>query len=326
MFKYLSFLLLLIAIIVAFGVFEHDIPAEHIDPKYTSPASQFLTLSSGARIHFRDEGPRDALPIVLLHGSNASLHTWEPWVAALGTEFRMVSLDLPGHGLTGRVPGDDYSPLAYVEVVHALARHLALPRFAIAGNSMGGGVAWRYALTHPDDVAALILVDASGLPEWREAGSGPPVGEDGDTPIAFALLRRGWFQSIARYLDPYYLIEQGLQSSYANQALVTEALIRRYYDLNMREGTRAATLARFGAAARAEEGDWDLASIRQPTLILWGDRDNLIPTTVADRFAAVIPQATLLIYENAGHIPMEEVPKHSAADVRTFLRPVARAG
>lgn len=317
MFKYLSFFGLLIAVIVAFGVFEHDIPAETVDARYTSAASRFLTLESGARIHYRDEGRPDGLPLVLIHGSNASLHTWEPWVATLGSEYRIVSLDLPGHGLTGRTPEDDYSAEAYMDVVQALTRHLALPAFVLGGNSMGGGVAWRYTLRHPREVVALILVDASGPADWRAVAEGDTPGE---SPLAFRLLRLSWFQSIARYLDPAYLVSQGLKSSYANPALVSDALIERYYTLNMRSGTRAATLKRFSQNRDSSATQTPLNRIRVPTLILWGDTDTLIPVAVGERFAATIPDSTLVVYEHVGHLPMEEVPKRSAADVRIFLR------
>ena len=326
MFKYLSLFGLLIAVVIAFGVFEHDIPAPVVDARYGSPESRFLTLEDGARIHYRDQGLRDAPPLLLIHGSNASLHTWEAWVAALGNEFRVVSLDLPGHGLTGRTPADDYTSAGYVDVVQALVKHLNLPPFALGGNSMGGGVAWRYTLSHPDEVTALILVDASGLPQWRAidmAADADPASEgSGESPLAFRLLRQGWFQSIARYLDPYYLVSQGLKASYANAALVTESLIDRYYTLNMREGTRAATLRRFSSQGSAADEKFDLTRIRAPTLILWGDTDTLISTAVAEKFDDVIPDSTLIIYEHVGHLPMEEVPKRTAADVREFLRRV----
>jgi pimeloyl-ACP methyl ester carboxylesterase len=331
LFKYLSFFGLLIAAVVAFGVFEHDIPAESVDARYASAASRYLTLETGARIHYRDEGKPDGLPLVLIHGSNASLHTWEPWVATLGDEYRIVSLDLPGHGLTGQTPEDDYTSEAYMDVVQALTRHLALPAFALGGNSMGGGVAWRYTLRHPREVVALILVDASGPADWREVvgpaeastsaeNGGAEADTPGESPLAFRLLRQSWFQSVARYVDPAYLVSQGLKSSYANPALVSDALIERYYTLNMRAGTRAATLKRFSQSRGNSPAETSLNKIRVPTLILWGDTDTLIPVVVGERFAATIPDSTLVVYEHVGHLPMEEVPKRSAADVRIFLR------
>ena len=158
--------LVLVALLVgAWLVFRvDDIAVTDLRAKYGSPASQYVTLTPGTTIHLRDEGPRDGFPIILLHGSNASLHTWEPWVQRLKNRFRVISFDFPAHGLSGPVPSRDYSASAYVAITEKVAAHLGLTRFTIGGNSMGGGVAWRYAAAHPDQVAALILIDAAGRP------------------------------------------------------------------------------------------------------------------------------------------------------------------
>ena len=85
-------------------LFQGDIPTDVVDARYTSANSQFSELGDLGRVHYRDEGRRQAPPIVLLHGSNASLHTFEPWVTRLEDKFRVVTIDLPGHGLTGAIP------------------------------------------------------------------------------------------------------------------------------------------------------------------------------------------------------------------------------
>src|ERR1700679_4398911 len=136
-----------------------DIPRRVLEAKYATPPSEFIDLPDGARVHMRDQGPKDAPVLVLVHGSNASLFTWEPWVSRLDNTFRVVSFDLPGHGLTGAVPNHDYSQEGMVKLTLELADKLGLKKFAIAGNSMGGGVVARFAEEHPDRVSALILVD-----------------------------------------------------------------------------------------------------------------------------------------------------------------------
>jgi pimeloyl-ACP methyl ester carboxylesterase len=228
-----------------------------------------------------------------------------------------VTLDLPGHGLTGRVPDDDYSTAAFVATVSAVADHLGLQHFALGGNSMGGGVSWQFALAHPERVSAMILVDAVGPWSWREQ-QGPPRGEG--APLAFRLLRQEWFRGIARRIDPEPLIGQGLRASFHDPDKVDAAMIQRYYDLAMRDGSRAATLVRFGSLrAESAQPEPDFSALTQPTLVLWGAHDNLIPVSVGERFAAVLPNAKLIVYADAGHIPMEEVADRSAADVRAFL-------
>lgn len=314
-------LMLAIALVAAaFWVLEADRPAADIDARWASPASQWLALSSGGRLHFRDEGQADGLPVVLVHGSSASLHTFEPWVAMLGDQYRMITLDLPGHGLTGRVPDDHYSSVAYIAAVRELATHLGIDRFVLGGNSMGGGVSWRYALAHPEQVLALVLIDASPPYGWRrefEAGrSGASASASG--PRAFSLLREPWFRMIARYLDPYYLIRQGLQSSYGDPSQVTGPLVERYYELALRDGTRAATLQRFGNTG--PDTSEALAELRMPALVLWGARDAVIPLAMGERLARELPRASLQVYDDLGHLPMEEAPERTAADVSAFLQ------
>lgn len=323
--KWLIGLLIVLAIASVF-LFETDFPAEEIDAKYRSEASQFLSLSDGSRIHFRDQGRSDGEAIVLIHGSNASLHTWQPWVSLLGDQYRVISMDLPGHGLTGRTPADDYSTDGYVSVVQALVAHLGIEQFVLGGNSMGGGVTWRYTLAHPDDVLAMILVDASGLPQWRETNpegnntTTDSANNEREAPLAFSLLRQPWFQGIARYIDPYYLVAQGLKASHFDPDFVDDDLIARYYDLSMREGTRDATLIRFSSWRGGASQSWDLGSLDHPTLILWGEYDAVIPAATGQRFADALPNAQLIVYPDVGHIPMEEVAEQSAADVRQFLQ------
>lgn len=314
-------LLVVVAALVGF-LYKGDLPKEMVDAKYTNEASRFLVMPNGARVHYRDEGNPNGQPVVLIHGSNASLHTWEPWVTLIGNQYRLITLDLPGHGLTGRVPDDDYSSAAFINTVSAVVDKLGVEAFVLGGNSMGGGVTWQYALAHPDRVQALLLIDASGLPAWwqdREAAAEPEDGEAREAPLAFQLLGQPWFRSIARYLDPFMLVEQGLRSAYNNSPVVNEALVTRYYELSLREGTRDATMKRFGGFNRGTGQNYDLSRITQPTLIMWGAQDALIPVQTAERFQAAIPGSTVVIYEDLGHIPMEEDPARSAADVVAFL-------
>lgn len=305
--------LILLALVVIFiSVVQFDVPRERLVGLYAGGASQFAVLPSGASAHMRDEGLASAPVLVLVHGSNASLHTWEPWVAALGDSYRIISMDLPGHGLTGLVPGDDYSRAAMAAFVVELMDMLDVERFVIAGNSMGGGVAAQVALTDPARVSALILVDAAGVPVARN--------ED-EVPLAFRIARMPVVSHIMRYVLPRSLVEEGVRKVFVDQSKVTEEMVSRYFDLSLHEGNREATRIRFsGYGARDEEAfAARLSEIKAPTLIMWGDKDGLIPVSAAHEFKTRIPQAELVIYENVGHVPMEEVPQESASDVRQFL-------
>ena len=287
-----------------------DIPRATLEAKYATAPSKFIALSDGARVHYRIRGQQDAPVLVLLHGSNASLFTWEPWSKALSDRFRVLSLDLPGHGLTGVVPNHDYSTKGMVRFVAEFADKMGLKNFALAGNSMGGAVAAQFAETYPDRVSALILVDAGGMP-----------GKMGDRiPLAFQLLRQPWLQAVMAHANPRPLVREGLDKAIVRKAVINERMIDLYTDMALLEGTRDATFERFNQTG--EDFNFiknHVRALKMPVLILWGEEDHLIPVASAHTWNAAIPGSRLIVYPATGHIPMEEVADKSAADVRAFL-------
>jgi pimeloyl-ACP methyl ester carboxylesterase len=294
-----------------------DIPVATLKAKYANAASQFVELSPGTVIHVRDEGPRDGFPVVLVHGSNASLHTWEPWMQRLTAKgYRVITLDLPAHGLSGPTPEGLYTSAAYVGIVEKLVDRLALTRFVLGGNSMGGGVAWRYAVAHPDRLAGLLLVDASGQPMPK--GSSPPLG--------FRLARIPVARDILATVTPRSLIEMSFKQSVSNQAIAKPAMVDRYWELLLYPGNRRATVQRFGQYQGDDGAAAKLKGLTVPTLILWGREDRLIPVSVAAWFSQQIPNARVTILDGIGHIPMEEAPDRSLAPVLELLSRVSAAG
>lgn len=291
-----------------------DIAVAELRGKYGSPASRYVEITPGQIIHLRDEGPRGGLPVLLLHGSNASLHTWQPWTDRLiAAGYRVVRFDFPGHGLSSPAPWRDYSAAAYVGVTDAVVRRLGLTRFAVAGNSMGGGVAWRYAVAHPEHVAALVLVDAAGQPE--------PPGRD--LPIGFRIARSPLLRPLAASITPRRLIEQSLHQSVSVDSIVTPALVDRYWELLRYPGNREATIDRFSQPPSPPD-EAGLRRIQAPALVLWGRDDRLIPVGSAAWFAARLPHARVTILDQVGHIPMEEAPDRSLAPVLALLSDVSR--
>ncbi|KPF79502.1 alpha/beta hydrolase [alpha proteobacterium AAP81b] len=300
---------------IAFAVFRTpDIPVATLRAKYGSPASRYLEITPGQILHLRDEGPRTGFPVLLLHGSNASLHTWQPWTDRLiAAGYRVVRFDFPGHGLSSPAPSRDYSAAAYVAVTDLVAQRLGLSRFAVAGNSMGGGVAWKYAVAHPGKVAALVLVDASGQPA--------PKGSD--LPIGFRIARMPVIRDLATAITPRSLLDKSLHQSVSVQAVASPAAVDRYWELLRYPGNRAATLDRFSQTPPPPD-EAGLRAITAPTLILWGREDRLIPVSSADWFKAHLPRARVTILDGIGHIPMEEAPDASLAPVLGLLEEVAR--
>ena len=317
----LAFLILILA--SAPFVFEGDIPKEIVDEKYTNSASKFLVTEKGARIHYRDQGKKAAPTVVLVHGAMASLHTWEPWVEILSSKYRIVTLDLPGHGLTGKVPKDAFGEDNFTETINTIVNELGIERFILGGNSMGGGATWRYTLNHSERVQAMILVASVGLSSWRKSAQKAKDRSSGDTPIGFYLLSQSWFRAVARYLDPGLLVEQGLRAAYNNSPVVDEKLVDRYYELIMREGTRDAILQRGAPSTTRNNPEPDLSRLTQPTLVMWGAKDALVPVSIAEQFDRNLPNTDIIIYPDLGHIPMEEDPVRTATKVMGFLDSLA---
>ena len=280
--------------------------------KYGTAPSQKFMLADGRVIHLRDEGPRDAPVLVLLHGSNADLHTWQPWVDRLKPEFRVIRFDQRGHGLTGPAPDGDYRTDAFVADVDAVADRLGLERFVLAGNSMGGGIAMAYAMRHPDRLDGLVLVDAGGADIARKGGGN----------LLFTLAAIPGLNRLMAQITPRSLVERSLSQSVANQAIVTPEAVDRYWELARYPGNREATLKRFGQARTPFTAE-QVAAVTVPTLVMWGEEDSLIPYEAADWYMAHMPNATLAAYEGVGHIPMEEHPDQSAADIMAFMQGLA---
>ena len=151
---------LVAVLVVLFLIFRTpDTDAAEMRAKYGGAPSQFVEIASGVEVHLRDEGVRDGEPIVLLHGSNADLYTWRPWVEDLKTTHRVISFDQVGHGLTGPDPAHDYSRTNFTADIAEVLDALEIETAIVAGNSMGGKHALSFAVGFPERVSGLILVD-----------------------------------------------------------------------------------------------------------------------------------------------------------------------
>ena len=275
----LAFVALVAALGLSLASCATDLPAQTVEQRYTTAASQFITLTDGTRLHVRDEGNRNGPVLVLVHGSNGALQSWEPWVAALKDTHRLISMDLPGHGLTGPNPARNYSGATYVGVVDELVTRLGIDRFFIAGNSMGGAVAWRYALAHPGKLQGMILIDAAGYPREGEGASNQKP------PLIFRLVRTPGVGEFLSTFTTRGLLRSNLEQVFIDDRLVTDAMVNQYFDLLMREGNRQATLDRMRAAPDAPEAWRQISTITVPALIQWGDGDAWIPVSDAARFS-----------------------------------------
>jgi pimeloyl-ACP methyl ester carboxylesterase len=295
-----------------------DIPYATLEAKYGGANSRFVDLPGGFHVHYEDEGD-PALPLlVLLHGFGDSYTSWDGWSRALSGKFHIIRLDFPGHGLTRAPEGYQLGAERLADFVDAFAGRLALPKFAVAGNSMGGGVAWQLAVHHPDRINALILVDAAGFPNET-----PPT----QVPLAFKILRYEWGRALLRNIDNRPLIDEGLKTDVYDKSVITPAFVDRWAEFQRAPGHRAILMALNPGGFGHASADV-LRAIDVPTLVMNGENDVLVEPASARKFAAAIPNAKLILYPRVGHLPQVEIPERSAGDVAQFLAPAdpARPG
>ncbi len=308
--RLLGVLLILSALVLALSR-APEVPAEGLVARWAPPPSDFIAVRDMV-VHVRDEGPRDdPEPIVLLHGTSASLHTWDGWTLALKRHKRVVRFDLPGFGLTGPFAGeyapDDYRGDAYARFVLDVMDALKLQRAVLAGNSLGGEVAWRVASLAPERVTRLVLLNATGLDHKPES-----------VPLGFVLARLPVISTLGESIMPRELVAASIASVYGSPAKVTPELVDRYYQLTLREGNRRALSLRLRQLEPGAAAD-RLAQLKQPTLILWGGRDRLVPPPAGEEMQRRIPGSQRQVFEALGHVPQEEDPVATVRPVQAFL-------
>lgn len=303
LFGIVAFLIILLLLVC-----ERDRPLQELIPLYASPTSQFMSLL-GMEVHYRDEGLKsDSVPLLLLHGMSSSLHTWDSVVLQLATQKRVISLDLPGFGLTGPSPENTYNFDYYNKFIDSFSRRLQIKRFTLVGNSMGGAIAWHYSLHNPAAISSLILIDAAGYPSKGESGS-----------LGFKIASTPVINNLLLYATPKALVRKSLEAVYFNQDRVTDAQVERFHDMAIREGNRAVALQIFKGSFKTSKSKGQIDHIKTSTLILWGEKDNLISVENARQFNQDIRGSLLEIYPNVGHVPMEEVPGSVSRSILSFV-------
>ena len=298
--------LLIVAFIIIFS--HRDIPLDDLKIKYANSNSSFVALNK-MDVHFRDEGVQtDTIPIVLIHGTGASLHTFNSWSDRLKKSNRIIRVDLPAYGLTGPFPDENYTMANYTAFLKDFLIALNIKQCVLAGNSLGGAIAWNFTLEQPSMVTKLILINASGYPIASKS-----------VPIAFSLAKIPVINKLLTFITPRFLVRSSVENVYFDNSKVTDLVVERYFNLTLRAGNRKAFVDRL-KIPKDTSTHKNIKNIQQPTLILWGAEDLLIPVENAYKFQEDLPNNTLVILENTGHTPMEESPLESLAPVISFLK------
>jgi pimeloyl-ACP methyl ester carboxylesterase len=295
--------LALSALLAGLWLWTPDEDRAALEARYSNAATDFVE-AAGMRLHVRESGPKDAPAVILLHGFGGSLHTWEAWSPGLSREHRVIRLDLPGAGLSGADPTGDYTDARSLQVLEALMDRLGVPRASLIGHSMGGRVAWQYAAQRPARVDKLVLVAPDGF-----ASPGFQYGVRAEVPALVKLMP---------YVLPKPLVRMSLAPAYADPAAMTDERVQRYYDMLRAPGVRAAMIARMEQSVLQDPVPI-LGRIEAAALILWGEKDAMIPAGNAADYVKAMPKATLVKIPGAGHIPQEEAPDASLRAVQAFL-------
>lgn len=303
--------ILLLLVVLLFGGWLYlrapDIPVAALEARYGRANSRHVDLPDGIRLHYLESGPAAAPTLLLVHGFGDNSFSWDGWTKILSPSYHVLAVDLPGHGLTESSADFSAEPDRYADVIDAFLGKLGLSHIAIAGNSLGGAVAWQLALRHPDRVGRLILVDAAGWPS--ETLKKPP--------LAFRIMQYKLGRDLIASIDNTPLIRQGLSKDLVNQSVLTPAFIQCWADLQRLPGHRPILMSVKPGSIVASNAV--LAPIHVPTLILWGEQDTIIDPASAQKFAAAIPGSELILYPQVGHLPQLDAPAKSAGDVAAFL-------
>jgi pimeloyl-ACP methyl ester carboxylesterase len=267
-----------------------------------SPAD--MTEVAGVRLHVRDDGPRDAPALIMLHGLGSSLHTWEAWAQALEGQYRVIRLDLPGSGLSPPDPTGNYTDARSLALISALMDQRGVERATLVGNSLGGRIAWSFAAQHPQRTDKLILISPDGF-----ASPGFAYGEAPKVSPIFGLMR---------YVLPKALLRSNVAASYGDLSRLKPETMDRYYDLMLAPGARSALLQRMEQTVLVAPEPL-LRRIDAPVLLLWGEKDALIPFSNAADYTRSLRNSRLVSFPALGHVPFEEAPAESLAPVRAFL-------
>lgn len=274
--------------------------------KYTNETSRYVKVDN-LTFHYQDEGTGPVL--VLLHGVASSSHTWDGWVKELSPYYRIIRIDLPGHGLTGPDNSRKNYDIDYMtDMLSKLLVRLKVDKAHIAGNSLGGYIAWNYAVKNPEKVDKLILLDSAGFPQKMpfimRFASWPGIGE------------------MSQVFMPRFIVSQNVKRAYGDKSKVDKKLVRRYHDLTLRKGNRKALVSTFREMKRQSKNEQlgaNVKGVKAPTLLMWGELDTWVPLDVMEQFRQNLEDVKLVTYEGVGHMPMEEIPVQTARDAHYFI-------
>jgi pimeloyl-ACP methyl ester carboxylesterase len=302
-----SMVALLLSGALALGVaasFYRDVPAAEVEARWGGPPSKFVVID-GVRLHYRDEGQGPV--VVLLHANYASLFMWDPWVRALEDRYRVIRIDLPAHGLTGPDPRGDYTLERMQRIFEGFVAERGLARFTVAGTSLGGTIAMRYAALHPERIERLVLLSPGSL-EPRVRGRTTPAA----VPRVADLLG---------YVTPVAFTRFLLANDFGDPSRLDEATVAEWHAMWMRAGNRLAMLQLLRQYVSGGVED-KIRAVSVPVLLIWGEKNRRVPLALAYEFRDLLvrsPDVRLEVLPGVGHMAVQEAPTQTARVMREYL-------
>jgi len=289
--------------VALYGLWAPDLERAELEKRYFSSSPQIIDVG-GLKVYYKETGPQGAPALLLLHGFGSSLQAWDEWSLKLEQTYRVIRLDLPGFGLTGASPANDYSEEKDLAILTHFADKLGLEKFSVIGHSMGGKMAWSLAASQPERVQALVLMAPDGFPETKDIGTKPY-----EVPAIMGLIK---------YVLPKYLVRKSIEPAFAQADALNDALVNRYFDMLRAPGVRGAILERSNQTIYTDPVP-PLKAIKAPTLLIWGKQDQMIPSTNAQSYANVLSNSTTVLIPKLGHLLQEEQPEKGLTAVMQFL-------
>lgn len=300
----LALLVLLVLGVIGYTVayFKPSLSTEQMAAQWAPPPSQLIDVN-GVRVHVLDLGPHDdPKPIVMIHGTESGMTTWFRWAETLQKRRRVILLDLPGFGLSDRLPDPPDEPsgqadsAAYARFVLALLDKLGVSHCSLVGHAFGGEVAWQMAYLAPERITRMTLIAPDGFPDkpWK-------------VPLDVALASTPVVKWLGLITRPRWVVERGVRARFADRNKVTPEIVERYYTLPLHAGNRLAQIERLEHNLYSAPTS-RLQALHLPTLILWGELDRQSPSEQAYWFGRDVAGSQVVILDNLGHVPQEEDP------------------
>jgi pimeloyl-ACP methyl ester carboxylesterase len=293
---------------------DHTVTKELAIEKCSFPNSQFVKWHD-RDIHFLEFGDKNNQQVLMIHGFGGSVHNFKSLYEMMQNDYYIVAIDLPGFALSDQPNMEALETTSYLEAYHHFMNFVIdefeLNDFHIIGNSLGGWISWETTYQHPEKIKSLTLLTSAGYEMDKVSKN------------ATAWLKTWWADAVFKKGMPLYIAKTNMSKIFYDKSKVSEeGLQTNYYSIN-KEGNfpfmlKLATAGEFPDTAK-------IAAIKNPTLVIWGLHDEIVPSYHAEKFGRDIEGSKVVVFENCGHVPQIELPEDTYREIINFYREINEA-